>query len=82
MTAHTPKKKPDNCGCWVAADDEPEFFYCPLHAAAPELLEALEHFARVDLRGDGPDEHGHLIYLIRGMQVAAKRVLAKAKGAR
>jgi hypothetical protein len=33
---------PGPCGCYVMDDDEPEFFYCHLHASAPALLEVLE----------------------------------------
>ncbi|KKL99042.1 hypothetical protein LCGC14_1818410 [marine sediment metagenome] len=49
---------PKSCGCHFASDfdpteyDGPGFIMCPVHAAAPELLEALEACEPV-LRKDG-----------------------------
>lgn len=35
----------NECGCAVSFDAAPLIRYCPRHAAAPALLEALEHAA-------------------------------------
>lgn len=49
---------PKPCGCRVVhggPDYESRFFYCPLHAAAGQMREALEAIlARIDGRFDDP----------------------------
>lgn len=42
-----------DCDCkWTEAGDDVK--YCPVHAAAPELLEALKHMSEVFERELGP----------------------------
>ena len=48
-----------------------------LIAAAPEMLEALRHIARMDLTGNDVE---HIATLGRGLQIAARRAIAKAEG--
>jgi len=47
-----------------------------LIAAAPALLEALKHIAKVDLRGS--DDLEHLVTLARGMQIVARKAIQQA----
>lgn len=58
MSEHTQQ----SCGCFVATDafHEPTIEWCPLHEAAPELLEALDSVLRVasfDHRGRSHDAY-------------------------
>lgn len=78
------------CGCVVDIRDDGRLIpltivYCPLHAAAPELLEALEQLVRnneewnsavTSVIGRNP-KMGSDLYLNQ-----ARKVILKAKGAR
>jgi hypothetical protein len=51
MSAHTPgsqENQPEiaTCGCYHYAGHEGRIVFCPLHTAAPALLEALQEIAK------------------------------------
>ena len=71
MSPHTP------CGCTSGAGDEWRVYHCSLHAAAPDLLKALEEIAK----GEGAfsrDPLTHAENVIEHAKETARAAIRKA----
>ncbi len=78
---HTPKP----CGCELRIQevdghlDTQSFKFCPLHAAAPALLEALEWYANREVHQWGPAGREPDIIFDKGHRARAAIKLAKGE---
>lgn len=66
----------ENCACHVRGDLE--IIYCPLHAAAPELLDALKASAEFGHRR-GAYHAGSFDYCTKRQCIDAREVIRKAE---
>ena len=78
--SHTPLEHLEPCRCLVKITEMgSQILYCPLHAAAPALLEALKEIAE----GKGQFSQDHLTHAkntIEDMKMLATIAIALAEG--
>jgi hypothetical protein len=68
-----------NCKCYVYVDPDPKktrIVHCPIHEAAPAMLEALQQFVRLATNGKHPQWNR---YLDTGAGAKMKAAIAKAE---